>query len=663
MERQFTFSVIIPIYNVEAYLAEAIDSVIAQDIGFEEHIQLILVNDGSPDGSGEICLRYRDRYPGNIVYLQQENAGVSAARNHGMKYIRGRYVNFLDSDDKWAPNVFSMVRRFFEAKEKELDVVACKFEFFGARTGEHPLNYKFRDEQPARVIDLMNDYQDIQLSAPACFIKAEALEGYQFPEGLRHSEDSLMLNRILLRKRRLGALSRAIYYYRRRADESSTVQTQSTTAAWYTEPVCRFYPGIAEESIRLYGQVLPFIQHVIFYELGYRLKTPIWEGLSPTQREEYERQLALTLQRYVSDYVILNHNSHALDFKLLALRLKYGAEFSSHIRIYQQAVFFDGCRILDLRKSRSMLRIRSMELKKDQLCLEGVLRRSVLELLGEEVRLTFHTPGRKGVRAKLEPLPSPCYQDLYGAQPRYVSFRVRLPLDTEPRSYKAILSFLGLYRCRLALNYTPTCPIAGQPEHSYCAMGKYLLRTGSDELNISHPTDMKAALRVCREALEDELSAAGQAHLLPLRKKARLLRAWYRLTRTQLWLIADGPEQAGGSGEALFRYLRKVRPAGIRPVFVLSRTSPDYARLKAIGPVLDRASPRFLPCCLAAHRLLAGQEDPFAQEIFGPDADGLRDLFRRSYLPLSGDPSDPEALLAACKEAKPSLPPSLSSPL
>lgn len=69
---KYRFSVVIPIYNVEKYLEETIESVISQDIGFKENIQLILVNDGSPDSSEDICLRYRELYPENIVYVKQK---------------------------------------------------------------------------------------------------------------------------------------------------------------------------------------------------------------------------------------------------------------------------------------------------------------------------------------------------------------------------------------------------------------------------------------------------------------------------------------------------------------------------------------------------------------------------------------------------------------
>lgn len=61
--KQFKISVVIPVYNVELYVAETIESVIRQDIGFEENVQIVLVNDGSPDGSGQICEEYAKRYP------------------------------------------------------------------------------------------------------------------------------------------------------------------------------------------------------------------------------------------------------------------------------------------------------------------------------------------------------------------------------------------------------------------------------------------------------------------------------------------------------------------------------------------------------------------------------------------------------------------------
>ncbi|TLF54221.1 glycosyltransferase, partial [Bacillus spizizenii] len=76
-----------------------ITSIIDQALDFEHHIQLILVNDGSVDASGEICLKYKEKYPENIVFIDKKNGGASSARNEGLRYAKGKYINFLDPDD------------------------------------------------------------------------------------------------------------------------------------------------------------------------------------------------------------------------------------------------------------------------------------------------------------------------------------------------------------------------------------------------------------------------------------------------------------------------------------------------------------------------------------------------------------------------------------
>ncbi|GIJ97802.1 glycosyl transferase [Capnocytophaga stomatis] len=91
------FSVIIPVYNVEKYLPECVDSVLQQD--FSDY-EIILVNDGSTDGSRKICDEYAQKYS-SIKVIHKENGGLSDARNFGVKEARGEYLMFLDSDDFW----------------------------------------------------------------------------------------------------------------------------------------------------------------------------------------------------------------------------------------------------------------------------------------------------------------------------------------------------------------------------------------------------------------------------------------------------------------------------------------------------------------------------------------------------------------------------------
>lgn len=106
-------SVIIPVYNAEKYVAMAIDSVLAQ----EELLELILVEDNSPDNSLEICKEYASR-DARVVLLRHpngENRGAGASRNLGIKHAQGEFVAFLDADDQYVPNRFKTARQLFDA--------------------------------------------------------------------------------------------------------------------------------------------------------------------------------------------------------------------------------------------------------------------------------------------------------------------------------------------------------------------------------------------------------------------------------------------------------------------------------------------------------------------------------------------------------------------
>ena len=93
--REIKVSVIIPIYNVEEYLEECLQSVVDQTL---EDLQVIMVDDGSLDGSTDIAKKFASRYD-HFEYVRQVNGGLGNARNTGVKYAKGKYIIFLDSDD------------------------------------------------------------------------------------------------------------------------------------------------------------------------------------------------------------------------------------------------------------------------------------------------------------------------------------------------------------------------------------------------------------------------------------------------------------------------------------------------------------------------------------------------------------------------------------
>ena len=110
MPRQFLFSFVIPAYNAQLYLAEAVESVLAQSVDFAENIQIVLVNDGSDDDTVSICEGYRGRYPNNIVYIEKTHGGAGSARNarttNGRRKPAGRRWIFSGSSPKSTSPVF-----------------------------------------------------------------------------------------------------------------------------------------------------------------------------------------------------------------------------------------------------------------------------------------------------------------------------------------------------------------------------------------------------------------------------------------------------------------------------------------------------------------------------------------------------------------------------
>lgn len=109
------FSLILPVYNVEKYLAKCLDSCLKQDIPLSEY-EIIVVIDGSPDNSKQIAKDYQNQYE-NIIVIERQNGGLSAARNTGLYNARGEYVWFIDSDDYIMPNILGGIYRVLSTND------------------------------------------------------------------------------------------------------------------------------------------------------------------------------------------------------------------------------------------------------------------------------------------------------------------------------------------------------------------------------------------------------------------------------------------------------------------------------------------------------------------------------------------------------------------
>lgn len=153
--KDIKISVIVPVYNVENFLRECLDSLLTQTDS--DDIEVICVNDGSTDKSGDILQEYKSKYP-RMRVITQSNKGLSAARNAGMAEMSGRYVYFLDSDDYLVPGAIQSMLDF--ATEKDVEV-ACFNVQFSDNSGRYYFKRGFSIDKCSGSDFLKSFYQNV----------------------------------------------------------------------------------------------------------------------------------------------------------------------------------------------------------------------------------------------------------------------------------------------------------------------------------------------------------------------------------------------------------------------------------------------------------------------------------------------------------------------
>ena len=121
-EKNPKISIIVPVYNVEKFLAECLDSILSQSFG---DFEVLLVNDASEDGSREICERYAKQDARIRILENEKNLGLSLTRNHGLREAKGDYITFVDSDDLIDSNY--LMKLFYVAEQEHAEVVSMGY--------------------------------------------------------------------------------------------------------------------------------------------------------------------------------------------------------------------------------------------------------------------------------------------------------------------------------------------------------------------------------------------------------------------------------------------------------------------------------------------------------------------------------------------------------
>lgn len=199
-------SIIVPVYNVEEYLPRCLDSLINQTL---KDIEIIVVNDGSPDNSQDIIDKYK-RKDKRIVSIIKKNGGLGSARNYGLNYASGEYIGYVDSDDWVKEDMFEKL--YSKAKKEKSDIVECGY-------------YKAYDDgnniaQPVLMIDVNDEKKNYVLGYPCAWnklYKKGVIKENHWPEGMLYEDfasNPLLVNKV----GKISYVDEALYYYFLRAN-------------------------------------------------------------------------------------------------------------------------------------------------------------------------------------------------------------------------------------------------------------------------------------------------------------------------------------------------------------------------------------------------------------------------------------------------------------
>lgn len=271
-------SVIVPVYNVEAYLERCVESILQQTYA---HFELILINDGSTDSSGQICDHLASQYE-NIKVHHIENAGVSNARNMGIQLATGSWVTFIDSDDFVTQDYLATLASAVEGENIGFVIAPLHHIKNGIVTDLHPHSGKTELWSTEETMKELLMTTRTSFFPVAKLFKRDLLADEKFNTHYHLAEDALFLTELLLKTRCSSVfIDKPVYYYDHREGSATTSVNQHVF-----------------DTIEVYKQIIAQVSQA-FPNLKYELINrecwsyiTVYDKIIFTSREEYQKEKA-----------------------------------------------------------------------------------------------------------------------------------------------------------------------------------------------------------------------------------------------------------------------------------------------------------------------------------------------------------------------------------
>ena len=580
------FSIIIAVYNSGKYLKECLDSIIDQTFS---DFEVICINDGSTDNSQSILEEYRDKYD-FIQVISQEHQGVGSARNHGMEIASGEYINFLDSDDKFSPNVLESVNSFISS-HNDIDVVSIPTYFFNDKN--HDLNFKFNRLSESSVVDLNKKADAVQVSVSSSFIRNDAIsdsrliddeeDSLKFNTELIHSEDLIFINKILLLKQKIGLVKGCKYYFRRSNPESLTNTAKDNKGFYNYRLSC--LKDLINYCNTNYDKVPKFIQTAVVYSLkSFEEASDFPDELNDEEINGFWEILYDILDN-IDDGVLKYKN-------IINDKKSYYRDFLFYIKNKKDFyVEKDGKNRTRLKTGKYTINILEnhriyfdiVELKDGFLNLTADFTSSCSrEFLSAEA--VKHCNGKKEVfKAKYVEYPHTVRVDtrILGIDWRYdYNFEFKIPIDKKGETR---IDFQMVYE----ENGTKSVMKNSLAFRKFAEISKYshyYIRNGQIIANIGKsfyimPYKLSKAFRYELSAVKEIFKSKQHYRLRAISFRLLYLLFYPIMKNKEIYLFMDRRDNTGDNGEHLFRYVTEQNDK-VKKYFAVQKDYKGYPKLK-----------------------------------------------------------------------------------
>lgn len=201
-------SVIVPVYKVEPFLKRCVDSIISQTY---KNLEIILVDDGSPDNCGTICDEYAE-IDNRVYVIHKKNGGVSSARNVGIEQAKGDYIAFVDSDDWLEENMFEEMLAC--AKTENADVVCCNYQYRKMKNQDTQQTFQYKGSDAClKMLKSNHLFDGISVVPFDKIFRRETIGRIRFCEQCSYAEDILFVTEVLCKSACVLKVDKTLYHY------------------------------------------------------------------------------------------------------------------------------------------------------------------------------------------------------------------------------------------------------------------------------------------------------------------------------------------------------------------------------------------------------------------------------------------------------------------